>query len=446
MVRIAGKISTEYKTPRVVILADMVANSVGQQRGLLRLPRVDFNLMNWRERKTFLTRPQANQLTLRLNDAAFKNLFSDKVQFNRKFAKYLGREWLDVRESTTEQLRDFVTKHGSVKLKDPVNLGGYGLEKKDATSIEDYEAFRQHLLETGQVLVEEFITQHPDLARLSPKSVNTLRIITYFDGTTPCTFSPTPSRWAPAPTSTTSGRAASRRPSMRAASAATAPSNKEGDKYLRHPLTDVEIVGFVVPLYDEAVAMAVEMAKIVPEVAVRRLGHRDHAGAPDRDRGQLQHGRLPDEAEPQRHQDGAPPHLCGGDRLQVGLTQHRDPGEAVAPRGARRRRGGPRSNGCQRRASRNSPSLASYAASASRSCASAGSESGSSRASRPRVKCGFTTRSGPSSEVPMKLPRRTPSTAVVGLRPIPRSATRKPGRDSVAETPGTTDSIENCDL
>ena len=134
MVRIAGKISAEYKTPRFVILADMAVNSVVNNAGYYDYHEWDFNLMNWRERKTFLTRPQANQLTLKFNNLAFKNLFSDKVQFNKKFAGYIGREWLDVRDTSTEQLREFVTRHGSVMLKDPVNLGGYGLEKKDASS------------------------------------------------------------------------------------------------------------------------------------------------------------------------------------------------------------------------------------------------------------------------------------------------------------------------
>ena len=42
--------------------------------------------------------------------------------------------------------------------------------------------------------------------------------------------------------------------------------NKAGDKYVIHPQTGVSIVGFVVPLYDEAIALAVELAPIVPEV------------------------------------------------------------------------------------------------------------------------------------------------------------------------------------
>jgi hypothetical protein len=265
MVRIAGKISAEYKTPRVVILADMVVNAVVNNAGYYDYHEWDFNLMNWRQRKTFLTRPQANQLTLRFNDLAYKNLFSDKVQFNKKFAGYIGREWLDVRESSTEQLREFVTRHGSVMLKDPVNLGGYGLEKKDAASIDDFDAFRQHLLESGQVLVEEFVTQHPELDRLSPKSVNTLRIITYFDGTTVHVLAHA-FKMGNGADLDNFGQGGIQTTVYEGGELRYGAFNKEGDKFLVHPLTGVDIVGFVVPLYDEAVAMAVEMAKVVPEV------------------------------------------------------------------------------------------------------------------------------------------------------------------------------------
>lgn len=265
MMRIAGKISAEYKTPRIVILADMAVNSVVNNAGYYDYHEWDFNLMNWKQRKTFLTRPQANQLTQALNDTAFKDNFSDKVQFNKRFAKFVGREWLDVRESTTEQLKAFLTKHGSVMLKDPVNLGGYGLEKKDASSIEDWEAFRQHLLGSGQVLVEQFVTQHPELDRLSPKSVNTLRVITYFDGSEVHVLAHAFKMGIGADLDNF-GQGGIQTTVYEGGLCPYGAFSKDGEKYLVHPQTGVSIVGFVVPLYDEAIAMAVEMAKVIPEV------------------------------------------------------------------------------------------------------------------------------------------------------------------------------------
>ena len=286
----------------------MAVNSVVNNAGYYDYHEWDFNLMNWKQRKTFLTRPQANQLTQKLNDLAFKNLFSDKVQFNRRFAPYIGREWLDVRETTPAQLEAFVKNHGSVMLKDPVNLGGYGLEKKDASSIDDFEAFHAHLLASGQVLVEEFLTQHPELSRLSPKSVNTLRVITYFDGTDVHVLAHAFKMGAGADLDNF-GQGGIQTTVYDGGVCRYGAFNKAGDKYLVHPQTGVSIVGFVVPLYDEAIALAVELATDRSRGSVRRLGHRDHPRASDRDRRQLQHGRLPDEAEPERHQDRPQAHL-----------------------------------------------------------------------------------------------------------------------------------------
>jgi hypothetical protein len=265
MVRIAGKISAEYKTPRILILADMVVNSVVNNAGYYDYHEWDFNLMNWRERKTFLTRPQANQLTLRLNNLAFKENFSDKIAFNKRFERYIGREWLDVRETTTAQLEAFVRKHGSVMLKDPVNLGGYGLEKRDAATIDDYEAFRLQLLANKQVLVEEFVEQHPELNRLSPKSVNTLRIITYFDGEVVHVLAHA-FKMGNGADLDNFGQGGIQTTVYDGGLLRYGAFNKEGDKWTVHPMTGVSIVGFVVPLYAEAIAMAEEMAQVIPEV------------------------------------------------------------------------------------------------------------------------------------------------------------------------------------
>jgi hypothetical protein len=156
-------------------------------------------------------------------------------------------------------------KHGSVMLKDPINLGGYGLEKKSASSIDDYAAFHAQLLHSGQVLVEEFVTQHPELMRLSPKSVNTLRVITYFDGDTVHVLAHA-FKMGNGADLDNFGQGGIQTTVYDGGVCRYGAFNKAGDKWLKHPLTGVDIVGFVVPLYDEAIAMAVEMATVIPEV------------------------------------------------------------------------------------------------------------------------------------------------------------------------------------
>jgi hypothetical protein len=265
MVRIAGKISAEYRVPRIIILADMVQCSVRYYAGYYDYHEWDYNLMNHRERKTFLTRPQAHQLTLRYNNHDFSHLFMNKVEFNKLFAEHLGREWLDVREVTTAQLKAFILKHRTVFLKDPENLGGYGLEKLEAASIDDYETLRLRLLDRRQFLVEQFVTQHPELMRLSPASVNTLRIITYFDGTDVHVLAHA-FKMGNGADLDNFGQGGIQTTVYEDGLLPYGAFNKEGDKWTVHPLTGVSIVGFVIPLYNEAVELAKQLARVVPEV------------------------------------------------------------------------------------------------------------------------------------------------------------------------------------
>jgi Sugar-transfer associated ATP-grasp len=265
MVRIAGKITAEYRTPRILILIDMVLCSVRFYAGYYDYHEWDFNLMNWRERKTFLTRPQANQLTLRLNNLDFAHLFRNKTHFNKLFAEYLGREWIDARESSVAELEKFVARHGRVFLKDPENLGGYGLEKVEGKDVSDFTAFHTRLLEQKQYLVEQFITQHPDLERLAPGSVNTLRIITYFDGTTPHVLAHAFKMGAGADLDNF-GQGGIQTTVYEDGLLPYGAFSKEGDKYTVHPLSGVSIVGFRIPFYLEALELAKTLSQKVREV------------------------------------------------------------------------------------------------------------------------------------------------------------------------------------
>jgi hypothetical protein len=170
-----------------------------------------------------------------------------------------------VREVTPEQLGAFVRKHGRVFLKDPENLGGYGLEKVEAAAVTDDAAFHARLLDTKQYLVEEFITQHAELTRLSPKSVNTLRIITYFDGTTSHVLAHAFKMGAGADLDNF-GQGGIQTTVYEGGRLPYGAFAKAGERYLVHPESGVSIVGFVIPFYEEALELARTLSAIEPHV------------------------------------------------------------------------------------------------------------------------------------------------------------------------------------
>ena len=128
MVRIAGRITEDSGIPRALILADMARASVRYYAGYYDYHEWDFHLLDHAERSTFLTRPQGHQLVVRYNDRDYAPFFEDKLRFNTRFRDYVGRAWLDLRETDVAGLRAFLRDRPRTFAKDPVNLGGYGLE------------------------------------------------------------------------------------------------------------------------------------------------------------------------------------------------------------------------------------------------------------------------------------------------------------------------------
>ena len=168
---------------RTAITIDMLAAAVRHETAFQDYFDWDFHLLTRRERETFMTHPKSNHLALRLNAAEHRSTFADKSLFNVRFAPYLGREWVDLRVVSDAELQAFLGRHDRVIAKIADSLGGDGIAAYTSADIPDIAAFRADRLADRQVLLEQFLTQHPDMARLNASSVNTLRIVTYLDDT-----------------------------------------------------------------------------------------------------------------------------------------------------------------------------------------------------------------------------------------------------------------------
>jgi len=142
----------------------------------------DFAMLTRAERATFMTHSISNHIAMKYDHPDYREVFHDKIAFNRAFDAYLGREWMDVAEASVDEVKAFTQKHGRVMGKVPVSDSGHGVSRYEAADITDWAAFRAELLEKGQQLLEEYITQHPTLAAVCPGTANTTRITTFFDG------------------------------------------------------------------------------------------------------------------------------------------------------------------------------------------------------------------------------------------------------------------------
>lgn len=179
--RLAGRMADSSGKSKALIVGDMLWSSVRHETGFQDYYDWDFHLLSRRERRTYMTHPKSNHLAQMLNAVEHRRTFADKSLFNARFSAYLRREWLDLRSCSSDELAAFLARHERVMAKVADSLGGDGIQAFATARIPDTEAWRAERLAARQVLVEEFLTQHPVMASLNPSSVNTLRIITFRD-------------------------------------------------------------------------------------------------------------------------------------------------------------------------------------------------------------------------------------------------------------------------
>ncbi len=262
---LAGSVSKDAHKPRLLILADMLYCSVVYEIAFQDYQDWDFYDLKRAERRTYMSHPKSNHLALKLNQPEFRGLFADKSRFNTHFADFLGREWIDVREVDAAAVEEFVTRHGAVMAKVPDSLGGIGIAKREASEISDYSSFRDELLAGRQFLLEELIPQHEEMSRLCSTSVNTLRVISYFDGErVHILASVLKIGNGGAIDNFSHGGMYTMLDDDGVAQYAA--FDGENRTFTVHPVTGTSIVGFQVPLFDEVLGFVDKIARVVPQI------------------------------------------------------------------------------------------------------------------------------------------------------------------------------------
>ncbi|QEO10187.1 sugar-transfer associated ATP-grasp domain-containing protein [Protaetiibacter larvae] len=263
--RIAGAAAPLTRKPRLLIVADMLWCAVRYEFAFQDYLDWDVVMLTAAERRTFITHPKSNHLAMTLNDPQLRRIFADKLQFNARFAEFIGRDWIELRASDADAVRAFLDRHGRAMLKVPDSLSGFGIEKVEASEVVDVEAFRTRAIERRQFLLEGYIVQHPEMAALCPTSVNSLRVITFFDGSELKVLASVLKIGNGGDIDNFSGGGMYTMLDD-TGTAHFAAFDGTGATYAVHPLSGVSIVGFTVPLYAEVLTLLDRAARVIPEV------------------------------------------------------------------------------------------------------------------------------------------------------------------------------------
>jgi len=261
----AKEASAQHGKALPLVVADMLFQAGVKNVGFQDYIDYDFAILTPAERATYMTHPVSNQISQKYDHPDYRGLFQDKVEFDRKFSDFLRRDWMVVDAGNADELRAFTERLGTIVTKEPVGQAGTGVHRYHAAEVEDWTQFHRGLLERGEILVEEVIRQHDDLAAVCPGTVNTTRVTAFFDGQKAHILAMAQKfgRGAVSDQMTFGGFYTMLDEDGHALGAGY---DSHGHVHELHPDSGVRIADFQLPMIDEVKAFVDQVARVVPQV------------------------------------------------------------------------------------------------------------------------------------------------------------------------------------
>lgn len=248
-----------------LVVVDMLWSAAFKNVGFQDYVDFDFAMLDAAERATYMTHPVSNQLSQRYDAEPYRHVFHDKLEFNRAFGEYLGREWMQVEEGNAAELEEFVRRHGTIIAKTRMGQAGSGVKRYHAADVDDWTEFHRGLLTRGEVVIEQVIVQHGDLAAVCPGTVNTTRVTAFFDGETTHILA-VAQKFGRGEVSDQMSFGGFYTMLDETGHARSAGYDSHGHVHAVHPDSGFRIADFQLPLYDEMVAFVDTVARVVPQI------------------------------------------------------------------------------------------------------------------------------------------------------------------------------------
>lgn len=222
---------------------------------------------NWNEIKKYASIKDQDKFYEIVSPSLYKNSFSDKSNFMAIFKNFVKRDFIS-KKNTYEEFTKFLNNHEEIIVKPIDGLGGHNISKLLTKNIKNTMNFWEEV-KKNNYLLEELVVQHPEMASLSRKSVNTLRVMTAnINNKTEIIFM-----------CLRIGNGISYVDNFHQGGMAVNIDIKNGiicsnaidkdlNKYEYHPHSKKKFIGFAIPYFNEIKDLVINASKVVPEIQV----------------------------------------------------------------------------------------------------------------------------------------------------------------------------------
>ena len=170
------KVSEETGKSPVLMFIDTALCTVFIGAGLQDYLIYRFYNKSWKERNTFCTIGFMDKATKILSPLKWSPFISNKLAFHKNYAEFTHRDYVNY-DDGFEGFEAFLEKHPTFVVKPQIGLGGESVHVATLEEIGDPKAFYEKS-KNENTLIEELIVQDPRWAKMSKRSINTVRVVT----------------------------------------------------------------------------------------------------------------------------------------------------------------------------------------------------------------------------------------------------------------------------
>ncbi|HJA00938.1 sugar-transfer associated ATP-grasp domain-containing protein [Candidatus Collinsella stercoripullorum] len=260
-----GRVHDKSGKNRIWLFFDVVKCGFKFGAGYKDYDLLEFYNMDDAHRATFVTRGVNNTIVRMLNDPAYYHIVDNKNEFYEQFDEYLHRGWLHFSNSSKEDFAAFMEGRDEIIAKPSDASCGQGVEKLARADFDSLDALYDHLVSSGADLIEDVVVQHPDMARLNPGSVNTIRVYTVrVDGEPHVIYACVRMGNSDRPVDNINAGGMYSAIDLETGKISGPACDKSYHVFERHPRTGTLLPGFQIPLWDEVMGLCLEAAAKMP--------------------------------------------------------------------------------------------------------------------------------------------------------------------------------------
>ena len=228
-----------------------------------------FDLLSHEGRMTFVTRSNKYYFYRKFNNKNYAEFLNSKTETLRKFGKFYHRDVLCVYdENDYPAFCEFIKKHPRFIYKPARDYGGHGIKIYNSELYDSAKDLFDLVMFDGVCVCEELIIQGEEIAQFHRESVNTVRIVTYRsdDGVAHPQWCFLRMGAGGSHTDNMSAGGISALIDYETGIICDCGRDYDGNRYVFHPDSGKQLVGFNVPKWDEVKSMIQQLANALPQV------------------------------------------------------------------------------------------------------------------------------------------------------------------------------------